>query len=80
MPKVVYTAAKGLVQQAGDGRGVTQQDTADDEQSLARTRRARDHDQGHDWDPDDAQDASEDLDQDEASQDWLERQGFDRKE
>lgn len=69
-----------MVQQAGDGRGVTQQDTADDEQSLARTRRARDHDQGHDWDPDDSQDASEDLDQDEASQDWLERQGFDRKE
>lgn len=65
--------------QAASGGQAAQADSAEGE-GPARTRRARDLDDGHDWDPDDAQDASEDVDQDEASQDWLERQGFDRKE
>lgn len=65
--------------QAAHGSQVAQPDPAEDE-GHARTRQARNLDDGHDWDVDDAQDASDDIDQDEASQDWLERQGFDRKE
>lgn len=48
------------------------------EEGAGKTLRARDHDHGHDYDHDDAHD--HDHDHEEASQDWLEGQGFDRKE
>jgi hypothetical protein len=43
-----------------------------------RTARSRDIDHGHDYDHDEAHD--QDHDHEEASQDWLEGQGFDRKD
>lgn len=52
----------------------------DSDEGHTRTRRAHDHDHGHDWDPDDDHGHAHDADHDEASQDWLEGQGFDRKE
>ena len=52
----------------------------DGDEGSSRTGRARELDHGHDWDADDHREASEDIDQEEASQDWLEGQGFDRKE
>jgi hypothetical protein len=50
-----------------------------DEHDQGRTNH-RNHDHGHDFDADDHHHHGADHDHDEASADWLEGQGFDRKE
>jgi len=59
------------------GHGDEAHEQGEDEAAHGKTRR-RDHDHGHDFDADDEQ--HHDVDHDEASANWLEGQGFDRKE
>ncbi len=75
---VVAAALEYLLQRPAAHHHGHAEESHDPGHEHAAPGKRRDHDHGHDFDADD--DAHHDIDHDEASANWLEGQGFDRKE